>query len=734
MPSPLLSVVMSVYNGENDLRGSIESIFSQTYSNFEFIIINDGSTDDSAKILKEYAQQDQRIVLIQQENIGLTRSLIKGIQLAKGKYIARQDVDDLSIPERFEKQLEWLEAHPQRVLCGSSACIFDKEHNASQDFAVSTEEQVLQKILCHRNPFFHSSVIFSRAAYEKVGGYRPYFKYTQDYDLWCRVSQEGIIGNRSEYLIKRVLHKGGISVQRLQMQIHYAAVASTLFYALRAYQIEINPASLNENLHFHSDSTINKRLQQYYHAALNSYKLVNKQGLESSSLELLKQSFYLENREKRIAFWLYAIFREQSYPISKYILSTIQSCKASKQKASALFFPSQINLRTPGNTILINGLSARQGGGQTYLLNLLQFFPKQDDVHVIVLAPESLKISTSHPNIQRMPIPKETENPFFRIFWENWRLPQILRQHNVNILFCPGGMLSTAPKGCKTAVTFQNMLPFLPRERRRYPWGYIRFRLWLLKFLQGRSFQKTDLLIYISQYAKNIIDQAIPEKKGTSVVIPHGLSDQFRFNNGIAGNTAQQNNHLSSASLPQEYVLYVSIIDVYKAQIEVVQAWQMFQQYRRNASCHGPEKLIFVGPHYPPYMDKLKKLIASLDLEEEIIILGKVPYEKLPILYQQAKINIFASSCENCPNILLEALGAGKPVLSSHYPPMPEFGEDAVEYFDPYDPQSLADLLLKYTNSPSLRKELGQKALKQSHKFQWEQTAQRTWDALFQLV
>ncbi len=117
MKSPIISVVMSVYNGDKYLREEIESILNQTFKDFEFIIVNDGSTDKSLEIIKSY--NDPRIVIIDQENTGLAKALNNGINIAKGRYIARMDQDDISNPERFEKQIEFLENLSEYVAIGS---------------------------------------------------------------------------------------------------------------------------------------------------------------------------------------------------------------------------------------------------------------------------------------------------------------------------------------------------------------------------------------------------------------------------------------------------------------------------------------------------------------------------------------------------------------------------------------------------------------------------------------
>jgi glycosyltransferase involved in cell wall biosynthesis len=122
----LITVLMPVYNGEDYLRDSIESILSQTYLNFEFIIIDDGSTDSSLEIINSYAKQDKRIIVRKNEhNIGLAKSLNAGIKLAKGRYIARQDADDLSSADRLDIQLSYALSHPQVDLIGSNSYVID---------------------------------------------------------------------------------------------------------------------------------------------------------------------------------------------------------------------------------------------------------------------------------------------------------------------------------------------------------------------------------------------------------------------------------------------------------------------------------------------------------------------------------------------------------------------------------------------------------------------------------
>lgn len=182
-----ISVVMSVFNAEKYLASAIESILCQTYSDFELILINDQSTDGSKQIILEYAQKDPRIVVLEnEENIGLTKSLNKGIAVAKGEYIARMDADDISVPDRFEKQVAFLEEHPEYSFVSCIGRYIDENGNPEQlRYFPETNEEIyamMHKVDC----VMHPGVIFRRLDIAKIGNYCEDFRVVQDYDLWFR--------------------------------------------------------------------------------------------------------------------------------------------------------------------------------------------------------------------------------------------------------------------------------------------------------------------------------------------------------------------------------------------------------------------------------------------------------------------------------------------------------------------------------------------------------------------
>jgi glycosyltransferase involved in cell wall biosynthesis len=218
MKTPAVSVVMSVYNGQLFLGQAIESVQNQSFSDFEFIIINDGSTDTSPKLLKTFAAKDQRIKLINQQNQGLVASLNRGIKQAKGKYIARQDADDASAPQRFEKQIDYLEAHPQAAVVGSSIEVMDNADKIMHRHAVLLNDAELRQELLVRSPFAHGSVMFRRQAAIDAGMYDQASWPAEDYDLWLRLSKFGQLANLDEYLYIYREHGQSISAENDQLQ------------------------------------------------------------------------------------------------------------------------------------------------------------------------------------------------------------------------------------------------------------------------------------------------------------------------------------------------------------------------------------------------------------------------------------------------------------------------------------------------------------------------------------
>ena len=205
--NPKISVILSVYNGEKYLREAIESVLNQTFTDFEFIIVNDGSTDNSLEIIQSY--DDERIKIINNEkNIGLTKSLNKALKQAKGEYIARQDADDVSLPNRFEEQVRYFEGHPEVVLLGTSVYLIDENEKIVGKRIVLAKPSI--KDLFKENHFNHGSVMFKKEIVNQLGGYNELIRYSQDYELWLRITKYYDVRNLTQILYKLRSHDANI--------------------------------------------------------------------------------------------------------------------------------------------------------------------------------------------------------------------------------------------------------------------------------------------------------------------------------------------------------------------------------------------------------------------------------------------------------------------------------------------------------------------------------------------
>jgi glycosyltransferase EpsE len=198
---PEVSVVMSVFNDGDNLAKSIDSILNQTFTNFEFIIVNDGSTDLTSDILTAYKNNDVRIKLIQQDNKGLASSLNTGINNSKAQLIARMDSDDVSLPERLEKQVSYLNQYSEVDILGSAAYLVNTNGEELGVMRLPSEHDSLVKIMHKASPFIHPSVMMRRKAILLVGGYRDHLKRAQDYELWSRLFERCRFHNLKEPLL-----------------------------------------------------------------------------------------------------------------------------------------------------------------------------------------------------------------------------------------------------------------------------------------------------------------------------------------------------------------------------------------------------------------------------------------------------------------------------------------------------------------------------------------------------
>lgn len=308
---------MSVYNGEKYLREAIDSILNQTFTDFEFIIINDGSTDGTRKILESYF--DPRIRLIHQENIGLTKSLNRGLKVANGEYIARMDADDISHPDRLKYQVNFLDENHGIGLVGSYASFIDEKGREIQIWKTPETHEEIKKVFQTGNSFCHGLVLFRKECLDTVGYYREEFKYAQDYDYWLRISEHFKTANIDRVLYKNRRTADTISRKKLSEQLNYHLLAQQLAK-------ERHRKSIDSLKHIDTEDVRSELIKKYKmsKSEINKFK---------SNIFLRKFSESLESKDFVSAFnlWLKAfLFKPQKWKIRLLIERLFKYLKMAK--------------------------------------------------------------------------------------------------------------------------------------------------------------------------------------------------------------------------------------------------------------------------------------------------------------------------------------------------------------------------------------------------------------------
>lgn len=209
---PKISVIMPAYNAEKYIREAMDSVLNQSFSDFELIILNDCSKDETEKVILSY--EDKRIVYVKnEENLGVARTLNKGVQMAKGEYIARMDADDISLPQRFEKQAAFLESHPKVAVVGVGVTVFDEDGDV-QTRLFSQEPAMMRVDMLFACGLAHPGVMLRASAIRSLGGYDPAYNGLEDYELWDRVMEGWDICALPEVGLRYRFHSGQVTQNR----------------------------------------------------------------------------------------------------------------------------------------------------------------------------------------------------------------------------------------------------------------------------------------------------------------------------------------------------------------------------------------------------------------------------------------------------------------------------------------------------------------------------------------
>lgn len=260
---PVISVIMGVYNGERFLAEAVESILSQSYGDFEFIICNDCSTDASAEMLRAYAAADSRIVLLENErNMGLAATLNRCLAVAKGEFIARMDCDDRALPERFTSQVQWMQQHPETDVLGTGAEYMDDNSLVYGRTSWDTVRVFTTADVVRGSCVMHPTVMMRAETLRRVDGYtvNQLTSRAEDYDLWCKImSDGGTIAVLPQILFRyredqsnivRRKYKYRIQEARLKCRwIRQIGRAADLFYAVKPLLVGLLPLGLYKKLH-----------------------------------------------------------------------------------------------------------------------------------------------------------------------------------------------------------------------------------------------------------------------------------------------------------------------------------------------------------------------------------------------------------------------------------------------------------------------------------------------------
>ena len=372
----------------------------------------------------------------------------------------------------------------------------------------------------------------------------------------------------------------------------------------------------------------------------------------------------------------------------------------------------------------IDATNLRSGGGVTHLVELLSAMQLErlGIVKIVIWGgSQTLSAITDHPWLEKRQPTELNRGLLRRTWWQHYQLSKEAVSAKCDLLFIPGG--SYIGRFRPVVTMSQNLLPFELKESLRYGWSMMTLKLLLLRWIQSRSFHHTNGVIFLTRTAKASVLRVTGPLETKCPIIPHGLNSRFRF-------APKKQRLIESYSAECPYrVIYVSIIDQYKHQWHVVEAVSILR--RKN----WPLTLDLVGPAYPPALRRLDAAISHFDPEREWVRYhGTVDYSELHDLYAQADLGLFASSCENMPNILLETMAAGLPVACSNRGPMPEVLRDTGVYFDPEQPDDIARALREFILSPTLRTEKAEASYSAALAFDWQRCADDTFGFLARIA
>jgi glycosyltransferase involved in cell wall biosynthesis len=378
-----------------------------------------------------------------------------------------------------------------------------------------------------------------------------------------------------------------------------------------------------------------------------------------------------------------------------------------------------VSPRGRGLHLGIDGSNLRSGGPITHVTELLRHArPASHGIARVTVwgGTATLARIPDQPWLTRVHVPQLDRPLPWRVAWQLLRRPRLTRR--CDVLFAPG---VTPAGGFEPYVSIsQNMQPFDGRERARYPFSWAAIRLWLLRWLQARAFRKSAAVIFLTDFARDWIGTKSGVSTGRSSVIPHGVSDGFR-------QPPRPARPLASYSEADPFrIVYVSDFYVYKHHGTIAEAVCRLREERL------PVLLELIGaPVEPAVVRRLHETLARHPAAAQAVrIISPMPHDELPRVYRDAGAFVFASTCENLPLTLIEAMASALPIAAAAERPMTDILGDGAVYFDAEDPESATDALRALAVDPQLRERLARANYEASAAYSWRRCADETFALL----
>jgi glycosyltransferase involved in cell wall biosynthesis len=374
----------------------------------------------------------------------------------------------------------------------------------------------------------------------------------------------------------------------------------------------------------------------------------------------------------------------------------------------------------------IDASNISKGGGITHLVEILKSFENQNTsiTSIYIFSNEKTLNRIQYNDIFiKINLPVLEKSIFHRLLWQKFELPQLLKFYKCDILFSPGG---PSPTNFHPKITMsRNMHPFVNKELFRFSiFDFMAFKYYIIRILHPYLFKQHTGLIFLNEFAKKQLLKIIGKYNGEIAIIPHGVNTNFY-------SSPRHQYPIEKFTLENRFtILYVSKVDVHKHQVNVASA------IIKLCQAGFPIKINFIGPiDSKREFAKLNNVIEKSRIGNEVInYLGDINYSELPKVYRESDLFVFASTCENMPNILLEAMASGLPIACSLSEPMPSILGEGGLYFNADSIEDITNTIRKMILSTKLREEVAQIAFSKAKNYSWRKCSKETFHFIQEIV